>query len=266
MTKVVITEDDCKRCSVARHTAPEHRKMANMVMEEALALANLAIEDISFIVATGYGRMNVPFADRQTTELTCHARGLASIFPKARLGIDVGGQDAKALVIKDGKLIDFVMNDKCAAGTGRFLEVIAKVLGLKVEEFDMVASASTQRVNISSPCTVFAEHEIITLLSHGVPLADIAAALFNSIGGRVARMARKLKIEQDVIFTGGVARSVGVRRSLEEHLSLKIQVPDDPLLTGALGAALIGCDIVRQGRGGSSAPGGRRLSEAKFYT
>src|SRR5512136_361704 len=124
MTKVVITADAAVCASAVRHTGPEHRREANRVMEEALGQCGLSFPEIAFVVATGYGRMNVPFADREITELSCHARGVASLFPNVRLAIDIGGQDAKALKVKDGKLVDFAMNDKCAAGTGRFLEVV----------------------------------------------------------------------------------------------------------------------------------------------
>ena len=267
MTKVVVTDETKKLASVVHHTGAEHRKMANKVMEEALAKTGLAFDDISYVVATGYGRMNVPFADGQITELTCHARGLASIFPNVKLGIDVGGQDAKALRIRDGKLVDFVMNDKCAAGTGRFLEVIANALGLKVEELGSISSRATGRVSISSTCTVFAEQEVISRLSEGASIENIVAGLHDSIAGRVARMARKLKIEPDVVFTGGVAKNSGVVHSLEEHLGRKVLVPDEPLLSGALGAALMGRDTVIRAiaRNEPIRRGARRLEEATFF-
>ena len=150
MTKVVIIDEDEKILArVASHTGAEHRKLANKVMEQALEQAKLPFAAISYVVATGYGRINVPFADRQITELTCHARGIASLFPAARTALDIGGQDAKGLKIREGKLTDFVMNDKCAAGTGRFLEVIARTLGLKLDELGAISLKSQNRVNIS---------------------------------------------------------------------------------------------------------------------
>ncbi len=268
MTKVVITDEAKVLASVLRQTGAEHRKMANKVMEEALAKSGLAFEDICYVVATGYGRMSVPFADGQITELTCHARGLVSIFPNVRIGIDVGGQDAKALQIREGKLVDFVMNDKCAAGTGRFLEVIANTLGLKVEELGYVSSRATGRVSISSTCTVFAEQEVISRLSEGALIENIVAGLHDSIAVRVARMARKLKVEPDVVFTGGVAKNSGVVRSLEQHLGRKVLVPDEPLLTGALGAALMGRDMVLRALAKNEPVrrGNRRLEAATFFS
>ena len=127
-------EDETILARIIGPTGAEHRRLANKVMEEALEQASLPFDEISYVIATGYGRINVPFADRQITELTCHTRGVVSLHPDVRIAIDIGGQDAKGLKIRDGKLIDFVMNDRCAAGTGRFLEVIASALGLKVVE------------------------------------------------------------------------------------------------------------------------------------
>ena len=153
MTKLVIINDDEEICtSVIRHTGAEHRRLANRVMEDALNQTGLPFDEIAYVVATGYGRINVPFADRQITELTCHARGVVSILPSVRITIDIGGQDAKGLRIDDGKLTDFVMNDRCAAGTGRFLEVIAAALGLKVEDLGGISSTSLARAKSSCLC------------------------------------------------------------------------------------------------------------------
>jgi len=244
MTKVVIINADGSICArVTGPTGAEHRRLANRVMEEALEQANLSFDEISYVVATGYGRLNVPFADRQITELTCHARGVVSLFPTVRVAIDIGGQDAKGLQISDGKLVDFVMNDRCAAGTGRFLEVIADALGLKVEELGSISSKSKKKVEISSTCTVFAQQEVVSCISKGVLLEDIVAGLHDAIASRVARMVRRLKVEPDVVFTGGVAKNTGVVSALKENLGCEVSVPDDPLLSGALGAALLGKEL-----------------------
>jgi len=237
---VVIIDSDAAVCAhVAGPTGPEHRHLANRVMEQALGEANLAFGDICYVVSTGYGRINVPFADSEITELTCHATGIASMFPGVRLAIDIGGQDAKGLQIKDGKLTDFVMNDKCAAGTGRFLDVIAKTLGLRLEDMGDISLKSKSKVSISSTCTVFAQQEIVTRISEGVLLEDILAGLNEAIASRVSRMVRRLKIEPDVVLTGGVAKNIGVVKAMKENLECEILVPEDPLLTGALGAALM---------------------------
>jgi len=153
MTKVVIM-NDAVLASVIGPTGPEHRKLANRVMEEALAKAKLAFEDITYVVATGYGRINVPFADKQITEISCHARGVAYLLPEVRTVIDVGGQDSKGIKLKEGRAVDFVMNDKCAAGTGRFLEVTAEELGVRLEDVGRLSLEAKNKVEISNTCTV----------------------------------------------------------------------------------------------------------------
>ena len=245
ITKVVIIDNDEKIVAqVMQHTGAEHRRLADKVMEEALERAALSPDQISYTIATGYGRINVPFADRQITELSCHVRGVVHFFPGARLAIDIGGQDAKGMKIKDGKLLDFVMSDKCAAGTGRFLDVLATTLGLRVEDLGELSLQSTQKVPINSTCTVFGQQEVISRLSEGVPVEDIVAGLHSAIAGRVAAMVRRLKVEPDVVFTGGVAKNIGVVKALRENLGCEILVPEEPLITGALGAALLAKETV----------------------
>jgi predicted CoA-substrate-specific enzyme activase len=268
MTKVVVIDENERiRARVESHTGAEHRRLANKVMEEALAQANLPFAEIDYVVATGYGRINVPFADRQITELTCHARGVASLFPSVRTALDIGGQDAKGLKIKEGKLIDFVMNDKCAAGTGRFLEVIAKALGLKLEDLGNISLKSTNRVNISNTCTIFAQQEVVSHLSEGIPLEDIVAGLHEAIASRAVGMLRRLKIEPDVVFTGGVAKNSGVVKAVRENLGGEVLVPEDPLISGALGAALLGKEITQKAleKGEAVPKKERRLAEATFF-
>jgi len=268
MTKVVVIDGSDKvLASVVRHTGAEHRRLANLVMEEALGQAAVAIDDITYIIATGYGRISVPFADKQVTELTCHARGVAFFFPKVRTAIDIGGQDAKAMKVKDGKLTDFVMSDKCAAGTGRFLEVIAQALGLKLDELGPLSLKSTRKVPVSNICTVFAQQEVVNHLSEGTALEDVVAGLHDAIAGRVARMARRLKVEPDVVFTGGVAKNVGVVKALEDNLGCPVLVPSEPLLSGALGAALTARETVAklQAQGTFAPVKGRKLEAATFF-
>jgi len=268
MTKVVIIDkDEVIRASVIKHTGAEHRRLANKVMEEALQQASLTFDDISYVVATGYGRIAVPFADRQITELTCHSRGVFNFSPNVRLAIDIGGQDSKGLKINDGKLVDFTMSDKCAAGTGRYLEVIASTLGLKLDDLGQISLKSTNKVSISSTCTVFAQQEVVSHLSRGVPLEDILAGIHDAIASRVARMVNRLNVEADVLFTGGVAQNIGVVRALEKNLGCKVIVPNQPLLSGAIGAALLAREIVLKAlsRGKNIPKGKRRLDEATFF-
>jgi len=268
MTKAVILNRDEETCAyVVTHTGAEHRHLAHKVMEEALKQAGLAFDEISCVIATGYGRINVPFADRQITELTCHARGVVNFLPTVRLAIDVGGQDAKGLKINNGKLVDFVMSDKCAAGTGRFLEIIAATLGVGVEQLGEISAKARNKVAISNTCTIFAEHEVVTQLSEGAALEDIVAGLHDAIAARVASMARRLKVEGDVVFTGGVAKNTGVVRALEEHLGCEVFVPEEPLLSGAIGAALLGKELIMKAleKGEPIQKGTRRLEESTFF-
>jgi (R)-2-hydroxyacyl-CoA dehydratese activating ATPase len=268
MTKLVIIDRDENICArIIHHSGAEHRRLANKVMEEALEQAGLTIEDIDYVVATGYGRMIVPFADRHITELTCHTRGLYQNFPGVRLAIDIGGQDSKVMQIGNGKLLDFAMNDKCAAGTGRFLEIIASTLNLKIDQLGELSLKSRQKVLISSTCTVFAQQEVIKRLSEGLPIEDIVAGIHNSIASRVARMADRFTVEPDVLFTGGVARNTGVVKALEERLGCHVLVPEEPLMSGALGAALLGKKMVQKAREKGEIMSGaiRHLQEASFF-
>jgi (R)-2-hydroxyacyl-CoA dehydratese activating ATPase len=269
MTKVVLTNATDKILSAIKGpTGPEHRRLANEVMKTALEQADLKLDDISYIVATGYGRVNVPFADEQITELSCHARGVSSIFPNVRTAIDIGGQDAKCMKINHGKLIDFVMNDKCAAGTGRFLEVVAAALGIKLEDLGALSLKSAKKVDISNVCTIFAQQEIVARLSEGDKVEDIIAGLHLSLASRVATLSRRLKIEPDVVLTGGVAKNIGMVKAMKENLDCELLVPEEPLLTGALGAAILAKEsyIKATSQGGPAPTKSRRLDKATFFT
>ena len=268
MTKVVVMDKgESILAWVVGPTGPEQRRLANKVMEEALQQAGLSFIEIDYVVATGYGRINVPFADRQITELTCHARGVASLFPTVRTAIDIGGQDAKGLKINDGKLVDFVMNDKCAAGTGRFLEVMADTLGLKLEDLGSISLKSTNKVKVSSACTIFAQQEVISRISNGILLEDILAGLHDAIASRVARLVQRLKVEPDVVLTGGVAKNVGVVKAMKENLGCEVLVPKDPLLSGAIGAAILGKEFTLKAlaKGEPILKKERRLEEVTFF-
>lgn len=268
MTKVVIIDKDGNiRARVESHTGAEHRRLANKVMEEALGQLNLPFDEIAYVVATGYGRINIPFADRQITELTCHARGLVSLFPSVSTALDIGGQDAKGLKIKNGKLVNFVMNDKCAAGTGRFLEVIADTLGLKLDDLGNISLKSRNKVSISSTCTIFAQQEVASRISEGVAIEDIVAGIHQAIASRTVGMLRRLRIEPDVAFTGGVAKNIGVVKAVRDTLGCDVLVPEDPLISGALGAAILGKEIALKAiaAGETIQKAERHLVEATFF-
>ncbi|MFC1932208.1 acyl-CoA dehydratase activase [Chloroflexota bacterium] len=267
MTKVVIM-NEAILASFIGPTGPEHRKLANKVMEEALAQAKLYFDDIAYVVATGYGRINVPFADKQITEISCHARGVGYLLPTARTVIDIGGQDCKGIKLNNDRVVDFVMNDKCAAGTGRFLEVIAEGLGVKLEDMGRLSLAAKDKILISSICTVFAEQEVVAKLAEGVPVEDLLAGLHEAIATRIYGMVSRLKIERDIAVTGGGAKNIGLVRALEAKLGYSVLIPPEPLVTGAIGAALLGRDITQQAikSGLPLVKSERHLQEAQFFT
>lgn len=211
------------------------------------ALAAQKVDKPSYIVGTGYGRFNLPFVTKAMTEITCHARGAAYLLPEAKTVLDIGGQDAKAIRIADnGKVLDFVMNDKCAAGTGRFLQVLANALGLDVAEIGHIAAgAANQECTINSMCTVFAESEVIGLVNRGVAREAIIGALYTSIANRVASMAAGIQPMAPVAFTGGVARNQALGRELAERLGLRVITHDQAIFAGSIGAALYAWDAAQ---------------------
>ncbi|MFC1994632.1 acyl-CoA dehydratase activase [Chloroflexota bacterium] len=265
MTKVIIL-NTAVLSSVIGPTGAEQRRLANRVMAEALDKAGLAFDEIAYVVATGYGRINVPFADHQVTEISCHARGVGSIFPQAHSVIDIGGQDSKGIKVRDGRVVNFIMNDKCAAGTGRFLEVIAQALGLKLEEIGDLSLRARRRVKLSSMCTVFAEQEVVSRLAEGTALEDILAGVHDAIADRVISMVQRVKLEREVVVTGGGAKNVGLVKAIESKLSYPVLVPPEPLLTGAIGAALVARELAYKAlEKGMPLVKKRRLEEASFF-
>lgn len=195
-------------------------------------------DDIHRVVGTGYGRLTLEFVDKAVTEITCHARGVSFVVPGSQMVIDVGGQDSKAILLDaSGRVRNFVMNDKCAAGTGRFLQVTLNSLGLEVS--DLPDRLETEPVSLGSTCTVFAESEVVGMLAKEVPLDCIVAGLFKSIAERITVLAGRLGECERVSFTGGLAQISAMRQALTRALGVQPIVPDLPQLTGALGAALI---------------------------
>jgi predicted CoA-substrate-specific enzyme activase len=205
----------------------------------ALAEAHLAETDIGYTVATGYGRMTYEGADEELSELSCHATGTHYLFPDARTVIDIGGQDAKALSLNDaGKMVNFVMNDKCAAGTGRFLDVMATILKLDISDLEKQAAIADKVIHISNTCTVFAESEVISQLAAGEKICNIVAGICDSVASRTAALARRIGITEQVVMSGGVAKNGGVRIAMGKVLGTDILWSPLAQYTGALGAAL----------------------------
>ncbi len=241
-TKGIIM-DGAVRAKAIVATGWSPREAGQSVIRQLLELSGIDRQAVARIFVTGYGRVAFAEADQTITEIKCHARGIAELYPQVRTIIDIGGQDSKVIRLGDnGKVVDFAMNDKCAAGTGRFLQVMATALGLDVSELGD-AEKPDQLQSISSMCTVFAESEIIGLLARGNSKGGIIAGLHQSVGKRVAAMARRLGLKEDVAFTGGVAINHGVRRALEAELGCPVIVSGECQYTGALGAALLACDI-----------------------
>ncbi len=198
-------------------------------------------EAVGYTVGTGYGRVSLECADENVSEITCHGRGAFHLNPADRTIIDVGGQDCKVIKLNQrGQVVDFAMNDKCAAGTGRFYEAMARVLEISLDELAELSLQADEAAVISSQCSVFAESEVITLLSEGKPLAAIAAGINEAIAGRLTSLVRKAGLEEEVTVSGGCAKNRGLVRSLERRLSVAVKpLPIDPQIVGALGAALI---------------------------
>lgn len=209
-------------------------------IDAVLEAAGMKKEDMAYTLATGYGRTSLMqgVADKQMSELSCHARGAAFLFPNVHTVIDIGGQDVKVLHIDNGTMTNFQMNDKCAAGTGRFLDVMARVLEVKVEDLGRLGGMSTKQVGISSTCTVFAESEVISQLAMGTDKCDIINGIHRSVAGRVAGLAHRIGVTQDVVMTGGVAQNCGVVSALEAELGCTIHTSPLTQYNGALGAAL----------------------------
>lgn len=238
-SKSVIMADGCDILAVAIIPVGAGTSGPGRAVAEALNSVGMAFDEIGNCAATGYGRNSVAETKSTLSELSCHAKGAAWLYPGVRTVIDIGGQDCKVLCVsKEGRLLSFVMNDKCAAGTGRFLEVMARILELEIWELGTLDESAVSRVDISSTCTVFAESEVISQLAQGVNLCDLVAGIHRSVATRAAGLARRLGITEPVFMTGGVSQNQGVVRALEAELGKKVLTDSRAQLAGALGAAL----------------------------
>lgn len=219
------------------------KRALRIAMGNVMGSADCKREDIAYIVSTGYGRRRLEFANKTITEISCHAKGANFLFPEARTVIDIGGQDSKVIAVNSrGNAPNFAMNDRCAAGTGQFLEVMAKALGLKLNDIGRLSLQSKIRLQISSVCTVFAETEAISLVAQGHSKRDIIAAIHEAIARRVVGLVGRVGLREPVVMTGGVAKNIGVVKALEKELRVSIFIPDKPQIVGALGAALFALD------------------------
>ncbi|MGE5262412.1 MAG: acyl-CoA dehydratase activase [Acidobacteriota bacterium] len=239
-TKVVILNDDQVVAKSLVLTGFEQQEAAAKAMSEALARATLSRDDISRMVATGAGRKAVPWVKENVTEVSADARAMAFLFPKVRTLIDVGAEEGRAIkCTRDGKVADFVVNEKCAAGAGTFVEAMARALEVKLEEMGELSLKSTIAVPMNAQCTVFAESEVVSLIHAKTPKSDIVRAVHDAIASRIVSMARRVGVENDIALIGGVAHNVGFVDALKRGLESAVLVPADPEFVGALGASLI---------------------------
>lgn len=212
---------------------------------DAVQDAGISRQDIKFVVGTGYGRYKIEAGDAQVTEISCHARGAHMLFPGTRTVIDMGGQDTKAIKLgAEGDVADFCMNDKCAAGTGRFLAGAAEVLGLTLDEIGEISLRGTNPVRLTSVCTVFVESDILSHLAQHKKVEDILAGVHEAIATRTIGLVRRVGMDPEITFTGGVARNVGMVRALEAKLQVTLNASPEAQFCGALGAALFAMDHV----------------------
>jgi predicted CoA-substrate-specific enzyme activase len=245
-TEALLLEDGDIRWSARVDTGSSSGAAVDGILSLMSGETGLRRADIDRTVTTGYGRNATSCADRSVTEITCHARGAFRLDGRVRTVVDIGGQDSKVIrVDRSGRSEDFLMNDKCAAGTGRFLEIIARTLDLDVADLGDLAMQTGETVKISSICAVFAESEVVTLVAKGCPVEVILRGIAEAVASRVAGMAARLGVENPVMLTGGVALNGAVVRALGDSLGLPVQVPDDPQIVGALGAACVAADEAR---------------------
>lgn len=240
-TKVVLLNDSDKVLGQAvRATGGNNRETAETLYHGVLDAVGLAAKEVNYILTTGYGRENIPFSNGHATEIICHAKGLHFRAPEVRMILDIGGQDSKAIQIDDnGTVTDFVMNDKCAAGTGRFIEVIANALGVSMEDLGVLSTRSTDTIRVSSMCTVFAESEVVSQVAGGSAVPDIVRGVHDAVAERSVTLLKRLGFTEPIAMTGGVAQNSGVTASLENRLDRKLFIPESPQTIGALGAAVV---------------------------
>lgn len=242
---VIMNENREIVASAVVRTGAKSGESAQKILNEILQKAGCSREDISWIVSTGYGRVSISFADENVTEISCHGRGAHYFNPKVRTILDIGGQDSKAIHLNEaGEVADFVMNDKCAAGTGRFLEMIARTLEIDVDELGPIALKSTEDIEITSMCSVFAESEVISLIANNKEKSDIANGVCHAIANKSYSLLKRVGMEEEFMMTGGVAKNPGVVRAVEEKIQSRLYICPEPEIVGAAGAALYALDQI----------------------
>lgn len=240
---VILNQNRELIASAVIRTGAKSGESAQRILKEILEKAGLQRSDLIKIVSTGYGRVSIPFADENVTEISCHGKGAHYLNPQIRTILDIGGQDSKAIHLNEkGDVTDFVMNDKCAAGTGRFLEMMARTLEVGIEDLGVLSLKSTENIEISSMCSVFAESEVISLIAQNKETSDIAHGIHMAIAAKAISLMRRVGLEPGYMMTGGVAKNPGVVKVLEEQLKAPLYISGEPEIVGALGAALYGLE------------------------
>jgi predicted CoA-substrate-specific enzyme activase len=249
-TKAVIIDEDGRIVGRAlTDTGANVIQAAENAYLVALQEGDIDEEEVEYVVGTGYGRYRVTFGNTQVTEISCHGRGAVHLFPNTRTVVDMGGQDTKAIAVNEkGEITDFSMNDKCAAGTGRFLQAAAVALDIPLDELGPVSLEGSKPVKISTTCTVFAESEVLAWIGKGKKIEDILWGVHQSIASRSVGLMRRVGINDEITFTGGVSRNQGMVKALEDRLGKPLNISDDCHYMGALGAAMFALDHVLAGR------------------
>jgi predicted CoA-substrate-specific enzyme activase len=238
-SKGVIMEDDKILSYSIIPTGPDSVKTATNTINSALNGLNLSVKDINYIVATGYGRVLVPFANKNISEISCHARGANFYFPTVRTILDMGGQDCKAINCNEkGEVTHFVMNEKCAGGTGRFLEIIADIIQVPLEEIGGLSLQSKNNIQFNTYCVLFAKSEAMLMLKKGIKKEDILRGLHEAMASRCLNLLKRIKIEKDFSITGGISKNIGMVKMLREKVGLEPLIAPDPQIVGAIGAAI----------------------------
>ena len=244
---VILDEEGAVVASCVSQKGAVSDEGVKVALANALEEADLTLADIKRCVATGYGRRMLDIADRTITEITCHARGAVALVPEARLVIDIGGQDSKVIAVDENGLVaQFAMNDRCAAGTGKFLEVLARAVNIDIEDMGAIALGATDTVKITSMCATFAETEVIALLAEGCAKPVVVDGVHAAVAKRIVGLVSRVGQRDPIVMTGGVARNIAAIKHIEQALNTKIVIPSHPQVAGALGAALFALDDLRQ--------------------
>jgi (R)-2-hydroxyacyl-CoA dehydratese activating ATPase len=240
-SKAVVSKDGSVLSQAVLPSGGDYRGVARRVAEAALEEGGLSFDDVARTVSTGYGAAMVDFADQSATDISCHAAGVRHFFPTARTVVDIGNQFSKAIKLgEEGKIINFILNEKCAGGSGKFLQVIARILHISVEEIGRLSLQATRPVDFTTGCAVFAESEAVSRIAEGALPADILAGVHKAMASKIANLVTRVGLTGTCVITGGGALDAGLVKSVENELGTRVLVPDNPQVSAALGAALLG--------------------------